>query len=460
MHRTLHTLSHSTVEKCVAECKGNGYRYAGLEYYGQCFCGDSIAGNKTETCGGFDLLSVYMDPTFPATDANDISDYTPQGCYTESGNGRALVYRQNQLSTTNMTTETCLAACKSQNYPLAGTEYASECYCGVVLGNGTASAPDTDCNMPCKGNPGEICGGRSRLNLYVANDLMSSEPCGPFVLPPPIQPKTTSPPKPQTTPAKPQTTSPKAQTTPVKPKTSSSPKPQTSLAKPQTTSPKPQTTPAKPKTTNSPKPQTTPAKPQTTPAKPQTTPVKPKTTTPVKPKSTTPVKPKTSTPVKPHSTTPVKPKTTTPVKPKTSTTTQAPVPTVSSICSLPNGDSNSGYSNGACVGGIKPPALTCNNLQSTFSQYPFKLYTDKDSSKCGGYSRNTVPQGCKDACQAQYNSCLGTYATSCKGQQQRGSLDSYDSASTKCKNQYQDCLKINSNTGGGNRCKQFGVGWS
>ncbi|MCJ1459416.1 hypothetical protein MMC28_009794 [Mycoblastus sanguinarius] len=129
-----------TVEICVAECKGNGYRYAGLEYYGECFCGDSIAGasttesactypctgNKSETCGGSDILSVYMDPTFPPTDDSTISDYSPEGCYTEGTNGRAVVYRQNQLSSSNLTTELCLETCKSQNYPLAATEYSGD----------------------------------------------------------------------------------------------------------------------------------------------------------------------------------------------------------------------------------------------------------------------------------------------------------------------------------------------
>lgn len=67
-----------------------------------------------------------MDPTFPPTNANDISSYTPQGCYAESGNGRALAYRQYQLAASTMTTETCLSACKSQGYPLAATEYGQE----------------------------------------------------------------------------------------------------------------------------------------------------------------------------------------------------------------------------------------------------------------------------------------------------------------------------------------------
>jgi len=53
-----------TVEKCVAFCKGmssvllklyhdltlqgNDYEYAGLEYYGQCFCGASVNGVQTD----------------------------------------------------------------------------------------------------------------------------------------------------------------------------------------------------------------------------------------------------------------------------------------------------------------------------------------------------------------------------------------------------------------------------
>lgn len=38
--------ANMTVEKCQAACKGNGYRFAGLEYYGECRCGSSIGGIK------------------------------------------------------------------------------------------------------------------------------------------------------------------------------------------------------------------------------------------------------------------------------------------------------------------------------------------------------------------------------------------------------------------------------
>ena len=68
-----------------------------------------------------------MDPTFPPASAAVISNYMPQGCYSDdSTSGRALVYLQDQLSSTDLTTEICLGACMSLGYPLAGTEYAGQ----------------------------------------------------------------------------------------------------------------------------------------------------------------------------------------------------------------------------------------------------------------------------------------------------------------------------------------------
>lgn len=123
-----------TIEKCVSFCKGNDYRYAGLEYYGQCSCGASVNGvkvdeslcsfpctaNKTETCGGQDVVSVYGDPTFPTVNITDISDYKSIGCYTEGTNGRSLAWRQDQVPSGSLTVQKCLSACKSGGYSFAG----------------------------------------------------------------------------------------------------------------------------------------------------------------------------------------------------------------------------------------------------------------------------------------------------------------------------------------------------
>ncbi|KUJ21127.1 WSC-domain-containing protein [Mollisia scopiformis] len=181
-----------TVETCVAFCKGNDYRYAGLEYYSECFCGASVygpqvdesqcnvpcTGNASETCGANNRLNIYQDPTFPVVNDSIISDYQSIGCYAEGTNGRVLNWRQDQLSTTNMTTQECLYACKDNGYPIAGLEFGQECYCGVVLGNGTTPLSSTSCNMPCTGDSTETCGGSNALNVYVATDLESSQPCG------------------------------------------------------------------------------------------------------------------------------------------------------------------------------------------------------------------------------------------------------------------------------------------
>jgi hypothetical protein len=142
---------------------GNDYQYAGLEYYGECFCGASVngmqvdesfctypcTGDKTETCGATDYISVYQDPTYPVEDYSTIADYNPLGCYTDlTTEGRTLEWQQTQVDASSLTVESCLFACKDGGYPLAGVEYGQECWCGVVLGNGTSQVDSSQCNMP------------------------------------------------------------------------------------------------------------------------------------------------------------------------------------------------------------------------------------------------------------------------------------------------------------------------
>jgi hypothetical protein len=220
--------NNATVQQCTAWCKGNNYRYAGLEYYGSCpvtptltICSSSVelisiqanasaapassapkprkqtavflamvcpilllsanttpnyffpTGDKSQACGGQDRISIYQDPTFP--DADDIAvsaDYKSLGCYTEGTSGRSLIYSQwDFLNPDAMTTELCLMTCGSKGYPFAGTEFGRECYCGVVLGNGTVPAEKEKCDSPCSGNATEVCGGQLHLSLYVAKNL-------------------------------------------------------------------------------------------------------------------------------------------------------------------------------------------------------------------------------------------------------------------------------------------------
>ncbi|KLP15059.1 beta-1,3 exoglucanase [Fusarium fujikuroi] len=192
-----------TVEKCVAECKGNGFRYAGLKYYGVCYCGSTVGGiqlpdsqcnypctgDKTETCGSDNAFSIWQDPTFKLTNlggvvtqlqgtVQSIAGYKPNGCYTDnSSKGRALTWPMD-IDGSQMTPTSCLTACADQGFPFAGLEYGGECYCGNVLANDTVKADVGDCNVPCNGDKTLLCGGPSRLSVYVAEDLLSLQPCG------------------------------------------------------------------------------------------------------------------------------------------------------------------------------------------------------------------------------------------------------------------------------------------
>lgn len=78
-----------------------------------------------------------------------------------------------------MTNEKCRTACRAAGFVYAGTEYANECFCGSTLQAGGVPAPDGEakCNMACKGNVTEMCGGANRLSLfrfYLGNEASPS----------------------------------------------------------------------------------------------------------------------------------------------------------------------------------------------------------------------------------------------------------------------------------------------
>ncbi|KAF8621390.1 hypothetical protein AX15_007844 [Amanita polypyramis BW_CC] len=80
-----------------------------------------------------------------------------------------------------MTNAECTAACNNAGYPLAGTEYATQCFCGYAVTNGGAPAPSTDCNMVCAGNISEFCGGPNRLDVYNNTAFAAMAPPTPVI---------------------------------------------------------------------------------------------------------------------------------------------------------------------------------------------------------------------------------------------------------------------------------------
>ncbi|OLN93917.1 WSC domain-containing protein-like protein 4 [Colletotrichum chlorophyti] len=464
-----------TVEKCVASCKGNRYRYAGLTYYGVCYCSQTVnsaalpeescswncKANETQTCGGPGAYSVYQDPTFPSSTGVTIKDFESIGCWTDlPGTGRTIAERQNEIPFDSLTPDKCLQACADDGYAFAGLEYGGECYCGVVIGNYSTQTTTDKCSSLCTGDGSDTCGGPNAVEIFVANKLKSLEPCG-YVPPviPPVDSSSSS------------STSSTTATTISSTSTAAATPTITTTTQPPVTTTRPPVTTSKPSTTI----------PTTT--KPEictTTIVTPATceygcgswcnknlpdfddadscgkshnscklqvnaclknagwpgsascmefkawcndvgsycSSSCKGKNSCSKKdcfqkkaPKGYKPGTTSTSTFLCPTKPTPT-PSSVTTVVPPPPT--GICKQPSSWWFN-YGPGNPVGGIDIPIVTCNDVADDFKAgNQFKLYTESDTRKCKSFGRNNVPNVCQEACQEQFNECQNVYAKGCQ----------------------------------------------
>ncbi|OWZ63616.1 hypothetical protein AYX14_06683 [Cryptococcus neoformans] len=164
--------STMTPSACVAYCSDLGYSYAGLEYYDECYCGNSIdstkldvdtrcqfacKGDSSQACGGDTRLGVYYKGGSTSTSATYV------GCYKDNGDNRTL--NGNKKISSSMTPSVCNSYCSGLGYTYAGTEYYDECYCGNIL-DSSKVADNSQCQFACKGDSSQKCGGDTRLGVY------------------------------------------------------------------------------------------------------------------------------------------------------------------------------------------------------------------------------------------------------------------------------------------------------
>lgn len=170
-----------TVGLCQAKCSELGFDLAGLEFGGECYCDNAIRydrvpvsstqcfmacnGDSTQTCGAPDRISIYASSSLSAAPAT--WKYT--SCFADSVATRSLpIVAQVPGGWASVTVESCTAACLDLGYKLAGMEYSRECFCGNSLRAGSIEA-SSGCDMPCSGDPSQICGGSDRLSVYTYN---------------------------------------------------------------------------------------------------------------------------------------------------------------------------------------------------------------------------------------------------------------------------------------------------
>ncbi|KAM0328816.1 hypothetical protein ACHAQA_005231 [Verticillium albo-atrum] len=578
--RSTVTSTGMTGAKCQAICKGNGYHFAGLKYYGICFCGTKIEGpklidsnctlpcdgNKKETCGGTDSLTIYSDPTFiKITDPVDVDDYEDEGCFTDDSSlGRTLGVRQD-LDAATITPELCIKSCLASGLPYAGVEFGSECWCGALRSTFSQEVSGDDCNMPCNGDKSLDCGGRGRINIFVAEELLSQDPCD----------NDDAPPKP-TTPTTPATTN-SPPSTPSTPATTNNPpytNNNTTLYTHKTKEPtkEPPTTAAPPTTTRAPPNTNTP------------TPSNTKVCTTVVPKDEWCVGGWCNEPIPDfndektcfsawskchlqshaclkfagwpdvlecgeykkwckntklfcHRSCTSKSKgcsksnyhaqnpprggdkkdswtKTIPCPEATATTTTDSIPEPTNICKQPH-NPKGGYTTEDPVGDIELPIVACNGDEADHRRGNlFKQYDHSVWGKCPSYRRDDVPRACREACKQQYDRCRDVYAKSRdtkkdrddndkshgkpehknkhnhehkddrkndgkKGRKHQRDLeeetfdglllspdsvtthpkDEYHTALHQCKEQYEDCRKVNNEIKGDGKCIRYNSAW-
>ncbi|TFK31652.1 WSC domain-containing protein [Crucibulum laeve] len=199
--RTLATASFTSVDgmtitSCVNFCNSGGYRFAGMEFGRECYCDNSIrspgaiasandcnmpcTGDASSVCGAADRLSVYASSaTSTSTTATTTQSPTPrptigtgggysyQGCFVDPVNpDRALLHQVGVPG--GVTALRCANACQAAGFNVAGVEFGTECWCDNYMPFDflTPNIINSDCNMPCAGDPTQACGAANRIQLY------------------------------------------------------------------------------------------------------------------------------------------------------------------------------------------------------------------------------------------------------------------------------------------------------
>ncbi|XP_030647815.1 sialate:O-sulfotransferase 2 [Chanos chanos] len=85
------------------------------------------------------------------------------GCYVDDTQKRAL-RGVSFFDYKKMTVFRCQDNCAERGYLYAGLEFGAECYCGHKIQ--AVNASERECDMECKGEKTNMCGGANRLSVY------------------------------------------------------------------------------------------------------------------------------------------------------------------------------------------------------------------------------------------------------------------------------------------------------
>ncbi|KAH8813385.1 hypothetical protein DL96DRAFT_1535569 [Flagelloscypha sp. PMI_526] len=182
--------SPMTIELCVAECQRLNHDGAGLEYGGECWCGDKILnggalaetdaessmpcdGAAGEACGSGLRISIYSEyalPVYPVPTVKLVTEpgWVYQGCYKDTDARVFPDFYRLYLGSTDP--KFCVNRCAEEGFRVLGVEFGSECWCGTLEQFALAEkTDDSECWSICLGDEASLCGGPNRLGVYVRN---------------------------------------------------------------------------------------------------------------------------------------------------------------------------------------------------------------------------------------------------------------------------------------------------
>ncbi|XP_068019462.1 LOW QUALITY PROTEIN: sialate:O-sulfotransferase 2 [Melanerpes formicivorus] len=167
-----------TVFRCQDNCAERGYLYAGLEFGAECYCGHKVQapnasetecnmlckGERTNTCGGVNRLSIYR-LELAQESARRYGSAIFRGCFRRPDNiSIALPVSQLML---NMSVDKCVDFCTEKEYPLSALAGTS-CLCGFPTTLFTLHEREDEqlCAQKCAGEEFESCGTAEYLLVY------------------------------------------------------------------------------------------------------------------------------------------------------------------------------------------------------------------------------------------------------------------------------------------------------
>jgi hypothetical protein len=169
-----------TLEKCASTCAD--YPFFGVEAGVLCFCGSYLdpsalktsdaqcsvpcSGDPRQICGAGDRITIYADPQLAYLPPNvpNAGSFEYMSCWVDFYRGR-MALADAVWRSDDMTADVCAEQCAE--FVFFGLD-GGRCHCGnELLG---VTAPETDCTRACLGDDSIMCGGPSRLSVYVQSN--------------------------------------------------------------------------------------------------------------------------------------------------------------------------------------------------------------------------------------------------------------------------------------------------